>query len=347
MGYELRRWLEDRLPQEISSGERVVALAIADLAWDDSRIAYGRKFMQKLLWKTGFENEAQIGKVLGKLAARGIELRVPITGQDGGPLRNKRGQLVYAHRGHQRTFRIPFASEFPGRPAPYWDDQDEPSPDLDRHAWHDEERAPSRETFEGERSPAREGFKGDRSPAREGFEAERSPARESMVTQAGDPIPLTTPSFPPPTVTPRAAAPAGQAEGEQRKDDGLEAAIDFLVNLPAPWAIGRVTAKAYAKELLPVIAEQGWRLDQQLANKLTENPHGINKHRSVLRIRINDLPKAPQPAATKPGSNLPPWCGQCGDGNPAAEFNAKFRTEPGSKKPCPDCHPTNQAANAA
>ncbi len=54
MGYELRRWFEDRLPQEISSGERVVALAIADLAWDDSRIGYGRKFMQKLLHKTGF-----------------------------------------------------------------------------------------------------------------------------------------------------------------------------------------------------------------------------------------------------------------------------------------------------
>lgn len=345
MGYELRRWFEDRLPQEISSGERIVALAIADLAWDDSRIGYGRKFMEKLLWKTGFENEGQVGKVLGKLAARGIELRVPVNGEDGKPLRNKRGQLVYAHRGHQRTFRIPFASEFPGRTAPHWGDDEESSPDR-MYSWHNGERSPVRETFNVERSPSREGFEGERSPNRETFEGERSPARESMVTQAGDPIPQTTPSFPPSVPDPRAAKPAGRAASE-KDDEALTAAVDFLVNLPAPWAIGRVTAKAYAQELLPVMAEQGWRLDDQLVEKLTENPGGINRHRSVLRIRINDLPKAPQTAPAKSGPSLPPWCGQCGDGNPAAEFNAKFRLAPGSSKPCPDCHPVHRAADAA
>ncbi|MFE2297964.1 hypothetical protein ACFXAW_07185 [Streptomyces sp. NPDC059445] len=347
MGYELRRWFEDRLPLEISSGERVVALAIADLAWDDSRIGYGRKFMEKLLWKTGFENEAQVGKVLGKLAARGIELRVPIKGQDGKPLTNKRGQFVYAHRGHQRTFRVPFESEFPGRPAPYWGDEDEGIPDRDSQAWFYGERSSARETFKGQRSPSEVGFEGERSPRRETDRAERSPARESMVTQAGDPIPVTTPSFPPSVPDPRAAKPAGRAASE-KDDPALAAAVDFLVNLPAPWAVGRVTAKAYAQELLPVIAEQGWRLDRQLADKLTANPGGINNHRSVLRIRINDLPKAPQPeTGNQPRSSLPPWCGQCGDGNPAAEFNAKFRIEPGSKKPCPECHPAHRTADAA
>lgn len=334
MGYELRRWFEDRLPQEISSGERVVALAIADLAWDDSRIGYGRKFMEKLLHKTGFENEAQLGKVLGKLAARGIELRVPINGADGKPLRNKRGQLVYAHRGHQRTFRIPFASEFAGRPAPYWDDEGERSPDREANAWYD-----------GERSPARETFNGERSPSREGFEGERSPARESMVTQAGDPIPLTTPTFPP-SVTPRGADTAGKAGGE-KEDPAFTAAVEFLMNLPAPWPLGRVSAKGIAPLLLEAITEQGWRLDEELVAKLTENAKDVRRPMSVLRIRINDLPKAPKPATAKSGSSLPPWCGQCGDGNPAAEFNAKFRTEPGSSKPCHECHPTHRTADAA
>lgn len=334
MGYELRRWFEDRLPQEISSGERVVALAIADLVWDDSRIGYGRLFMAKLLHKSGFENEAQLGKVLGKLAARGIELRVPICGQDGKPLRNKRGQLVYAHRGHQRTFRVPLESEFPGRPAPYWNDEGERSPDRETNSW-----------FDGERSPARETFKGERSPHREGYKGERSPARESMVTQAGDPIPLTTTSLPP-TVAPRGAVP-GQAGGSKQDHGALDAAAAFLRNLPEPWSVGRVTAKAMAPQLLEVITEQGWRLDEQLITKLTENPNGINRHSSVLRIRINDLPKAPQQTATKTGPSLPRWCGECGDGNPAAEFNPKFRTTPGTSKPCPDCHPTNQTANAA
>ncbi|WP_405769222.1 hypothetical protein OG539_32645 [Actinacidiphila glaucinigra] len=322
MGYELRRWFEDRLPQEISSGERVVALAIADLVWDDSRIGYGRKFMEKLLHKSGFENEAQLGKVLGKLAARGIELRVPICGQDGKPLKNKRGQLVYAHRGHQRTFRVPLESEFPGRPAPVWNDE--------------EERSPDRVTFEAERSPARETFSG-----------ERSPARESMVTQAGDPIPLTTNTLPP-TATPHSAPRPGKAGRSEQPNDAITAAAAFLTNLPEPWAVGRVTAKAMAPQLLEVITEQGWRLDEQLIAKLTENPNGINRHSSVLRLRINDLPKAPQQQPASPAKpSLPLWCRHCGDGNPAAEFNAKFRTAPGSSKPCPDCHPVNQTANAA
>lgn len=336
MGYRLRRWFEDRLPQEISSGERVVALAIADLVWDDSRVGYGNKFMAKLLWKTGFENEAQLGKVLGKLAARGIELRVPINGQDGKPLRNKRGQLVYAHRGHQRTFRVPLDSEFPGRPAPYWDDEaEERSPDREPNAWYDDERSPARETFNEERPPSRETNK-----------AERSPARESMVTQAGDPIPLTTTTSLPPSAPAPTATGTTEAGSEQQQTDPTTAAIEFLQNLPAPWTVGRVTAKALAPDLLGAITEQGWHLDDALITKLTENPGGINNHRSVLRIRIGDLPKAPKQAPSN-SPTLPRWCGQCGDGNPAAEFNAKFRTTPGSSKPCPNCHPNTHTAHAA
>ena len=335
MGYQLRRWFEDRLPLEISSGERVVALAIADLVWDDSRIGYGRLFMAKLLHKTGFENEVQIGKVLGKLAARGIELRVPIAGPDGKPVTNKRGQLVYAYRGHQRTFRVPLESEFPGRPAPYWDDEGERSPDRETNAW-----------FDAERTPGREGIKGERSPDRESNRAERSPARESMVTQAGDPIPLTTTTYLPPSASRHTAAAPGRTDGSNRNDDALTAAVDFLMNLPQPWAVGRVSAKATAPQLLEVIAEQGWRLDDQLVTKLTENPNGIRNYPQVLRIRIGDLPKAPR-TAVKAGSSLPLWCGQCGDGNPAAEFNAKFRTDPGTSKPCHACHPATQTADAA
>ncbi|GFH34334.1 hypothetical protein [Streptomyces pacificus] len=338
MGYELRRWFEDRLPQEISSGERVVALAIADLVWDDSRIGYGRLFTQKLLHKTGFENETQIGKVLGKLAARGIELRVPIAGQDGKPLRNKRGQLVYAHRGHQRTFRVPFESEFPGRPAPYWNDEGERSPDRETNGWRNAERSPARETFNGERSPSREGNK-----------AERSPARESMVTQAGDPIPLTTTTYLPPSVAPRAAATPGRTDGSKTDDDAITAAVDFLMNLPQPWAVGRVSAKATAPQLLEVAAEQGWNLDDQLVTKLTENPGGIRNYRQVLRIRIGDLPKAPPAPAPRATSPLPPWCGECADGARAAEREARLRLvydDRGHGHPCPKCHPqmTSHAA---
>lgn len=344
MGYRLRRWFEDRLPQEISSGERVVALAIADLVWDDSRVGYGTKFMTKLLHKTGFENEGQLGKVIGKLAARGIELRVPVTGQDGKPLTDKRGQLVYAHRGHQRTFRVPFESEFPGRPAPFWGDEGERSPDREPNAWFDGERSPARETFNSGSSPTGETFEGERSPSRETNRAERSPARESKVTQAGDPIPLTTTTYLPPTAVPNSTTPHEPAGAEHV--DVLTAAVDFLMNLPAPWTVGRVTAKALAPALLDATTEQGWHLDERLAAKLTENPDGIKRHSSILRIRIGDLPAAPRDAPRK-GPALPRWCGHCGNGNPAAEFNPKFRTAPGGKKPCPNCHPTTHTADAA
>lgn len=167
-----------------------------------------------------------------------------------------------------------------------------------------------------------------------------------MVTQAGDPIPLTTPTFPP-SIPSRAAATAGTEGGKQQDDGALTAAVEFLRNLPEPWAVGRVTAKAIAPSLIEVTAEQGWRLDEQLIDKLTENPGGINRHSSVLRIRINDLPKAPQAAAAKSGPLLPPWCGECGDGNPAAEFNAKWRKTAGGEKPCLACHPDTQTAAAA
>ena len=166
-----------------------------------------------------------------------------------------------------------------------------------------------------------------------------------MVTQAGDPIPLTTPT-PPPSVPPQAAAP--EPDGGGKPDEALVAAIEFLTNLSAPWTVGPVTAKAHAPELLRMIAKQGWQLDDALAAKLTENPEGINNHRAILRHRINDLPKAPPPKAAKPRSRLPPWCRECADGNRAAERNGHIRQvydEAGNGRPCPKCHPdlTNPA----
>lgn len=45
-----------------------------------------------------------------------------------------------------------------------------------------------------------------------------------------------------------------------------------------------------------------------------------------------------QPAAAAAGKPyLPPWCGECGDENPAARYNARFRRR--SEQPCPGCHP--------
>jgi hypothetical protein len=59
--------------------------------------------------------------------------------------------------------------------------------------------------------------------------------------------------------------------------------------------------------------------------------------------------EAPAPAPAGPSSpSIPPWCGKCGEGNPAAELNPRFRffEDPatGAITKCPDCHPAALAA---
>jgi len=190
MGYELRRWLADRLPAEVSSGERVLALEIADLANDRTRRAFGAETLARLLHRSGFADMKQVGKVLGKLAARGLELRAPIAGKDGRPVRDRRGRPVFAAKGHGLEFLVPTAE----------------CPAL--------RRAPARGSFDGppgggptESSPGKGAFTGDEashaprsSPAEGTFEtegppdgAQSSPARSPKVPPVGDPSPQGSP----------------------------------------------------------------------------------------------------------------------------------------------------------
>jgi hypothetical protein len=212
MGYELRRWLADRLPAEVSSGERVLALEIADLANDRTRRAFGAETLARLLHRSGFADMKQVGKVLGKLAARGLELRAPITGKDGRPVRDRRGRPVFAAKGHGLEFLVPTAE----------------CPAL--------RRAPARESFDdppdggpSESSLGRGTFTGDEashaprsSPVKETFEAEgpptgarSSPARSPKVPPAGDPSPQGSPQV-------TSSLPRGTRipAGEERTDPG-------------------------------------------------------------------------------------------------------------------------------
>jgi len=50
--------------------------------------------------------------------------------------------------------------------------------------------------------------------------------------------------------------------------------------------------------------------------------------------------RAHRPAAA---ADIPPWCGQCGDDNPAARLNPRFRLRDG--QPCPDCHPHTRSSS--
>lgn len=116
VGYELRRKLADTLPEGLSSGERLVVLELADQANDRTRLAYGKNLLALVARRCGFSSEKQVGKILGKLAKRGIELRVQVVRDDGTPLIDKLGRPVFAYDGHETTYQIPLL-EPPGPPG--------------------------------------------------------------------------------------------------------------------------------------------------------------------------------------------------------------------------------------
>ncbi|MFM9643590.1 hypothetical protein [Streptomyces turgidiscabies] len=171
MGYELRRWLADQLPAGLSSGERLVALEIADQAHDGTRAANSPDVLEVVARRTGLSGVKQVGKVLGKLSAGGIELRVPLKDPQGQPLRDKAGRIVFACAGHRTTFRVPNDSECPALKVPPAGDQTDP------------ERSPAGETIEPERSPGQGTNQGERSPAEETNRPEWSPAGGTLTTQ--------------------------------------------------------------------------------------------------------------------------------------------------------------------
>lgn len=102
MGYKLYREIRDRAPADWTSGERLVALMIADDANDESRLSWIK--VPALTARTGL-SERGIRMALQKLGQRGYEFRIPYKeGSD--------GRMVFAARGHSLDYYVP---ELPGR----------------------------------------------------------------------------------------------------------------------------------------------------------------------------------------------------------------------------------------
>lgn len=108
------------------------------------------------------------------------------------------------------------------------------------------------------------------------------PPHPPEEVETSSPYPLTT-----------TAPPAGREEGgsSASNDEQIQAAYDFLQDLPNPWRAGRATARKLAPKLAEAAAEQGWSLDAELVKKLTEAPEGIKSYPSVLARRVEDLPR--------------------------------------------------------
>lgn len=87
-----------------------------------------------------------------------------------------------------------------------------------------------------------------------------------------------------------------------------EAAAEFLQSLPAPWALGPISAHRLAPELLERCDATGWALDDRLRRKLTSRPVGVRDFAAVLVARVRDLTPPDSPTAPKPRKP----CTRCG-----------------------------------
>ncbi|MGV9744618.1 helix-turn-helix domain-containing protein [Rhodococcus zopfii] len=109
MAWQLVKEVFDSAPEWLAPTERLVLIALAE--WADAADRTCWRTSAELALRVGISEEG-VRKSIRKLAACGIDPRVPIAFQsDGTP--------VFAYRGRSTTFRIPFltaAQRPPQRP---------------------------------------------------------------------------------------------------------------------------------------------------------------------------------------------------------------------------------------
>lgn len=145
-------------------------------------------------WKAGLVERCgmsarAISRTLADLAAAGYDLRQAITGKGGDPVRDKRGRLVYAAKGHALRFAVPYLAP---RPVP--------------------QRSPIVATFDAAQTSSDHG---ESLPEVASIDPQRSPVLVPKVAGSGDPVPHASPNI---KVFPQAAA-ARLAEDQDQTQD--------------------------------------------------------------------------------------------------------------------------------
>lgn len=97
-------------------------------------------------------------------------------------------------------------------------------------------------------------------------------------------------SSPLPPTGPDRTLPPQREEEVSYSEERLAEARRFLERLPRPWTVGRQAAGRLAPQLLAAADERGWRLDEELAAELTQNPGGmVNPVATLEKARIPNL----------------------------------------------------------
>ncbi|MFF1360670.1 hypothetical protein [Streptomyces sp. NPDC058297] len=144
-------------------------------------------------------------------------------------------------------------------------------------------------------------------PAKTGFPSEgvfagqsRKPEKPGSGSPPPHPPEEVTTSSPYPLTDPSGALPSqrGEEEASAFSEELLTEARSFLGELPYPWTVGRQAARRIAPQLLDVVNEQGWTLNDDLVAELTKNPDGVRNHvRTLEKVRIpNLIPRRMVPA---------------------------------------------------
>lgn len=198
-------------------------------------------------------------------------------------------------------------------------------------------------------SPRASGHGGTASPARGDSESPTGglavPRTPSLIHPGEPPLPpFPSPAPAPPDAQPvtegweggRGAAPTNDLTSEERQ---AYDALARTVHASPQLALGEAELLRLVPLAVPWLART---TEDRMREALTAGlPARIGSPAGLVRRRlVEKLPPTP-PAAAPSAGGLPPWCGECGDDNPAAQFNPRFRTRDGAA--CPACHPAAAA----
>ena len=161
---EVIDWLQTPPAEGLTMAEAAVLMVIAERAHDKTREMWRHRIDDRSLYErikaVTRQSDAGLTKTLQRLAARGLECRVPIaTGKDGRP--------VYAARGKSMRFRLPELPAAVTLPEPVDDDPspvDNPPAEPVDNPPADTQRVDTRPGFprKGGRTSALSGGKGGR-----------------------------------------------------------------------------------------------------------------------------------------------------------------------------------------
>jgi hypothetical protein len=267
----------DHAPRELTQAELVVLVVLAEQAREDTRECWPG---MELICHRSRLQEDSVRRVFQRLAARGLEVRVPVG-------KSKSGQPIYAHHGARTLYRIPcFAlSTETGQPL---DTADAGTP------------VPPSTAEAGTVIPPSPVETSDDGPAKAGRASREGGMSSSEGRTSAPPFP-SLPQIPSPTSSRASAFAAaaasqpsseeGRKEGAPCEDEHRTAAVVLLAHLD----LGRPLRSDEAARLLEMIVPRlraGWPV-AKLHETVAGDWGGANNRVAVLHARLEKVPMQP------------------------------------------------------